>query len=168
MQKKIKIVNDTKPKTTVSKASDLLESKGPKDCNKLDLTKDKQAMTVYKKPIVLRFEYAKEDQVVETKEGAVQCKQDDAILTGTQGERWPISRAKFEQTYDIVGEGQCAKKKIDVLARQMEGPFTVNVSWSKDPLTGKGGDWLLQYNPGDFGIVSQQIFNETYEIISKK
>lgn len=140
----------------------------PRDCNKINLGEDRQAIRVYKKPIVLSFKYAMEDQVIETKEGIVHCKCGDAILTGTERERWPLPLQRFEKTYDIIGDGQCAKKKIEVLARQMEEPFTVNVSWSKDALTGKKDDWLVQYGPGDLGVVSQQIFKDTYEIIPKK
>lgn len=134
----------------------------PKDCNAMDLAEVSGAVKVFKKPVVLAFEYAKEDTTIETKEGPVKCAKGDAILTGTQGERWPIPRQKFESTYDVVGEGQCSKKKIEVLALQMDAPFTVNVSWNKDPLAGKSGDWLVQYGKGDHGIVSQGIFAETY------
>jgi len=128
----------------------------------MDLAYVSGAVKVFKKPVVLSFEYAKEDTTVETKEGPVSCKTGDAILTGTQEERWPIQRSKFDSTYDVVGEGQCAKKKIEVLALQMDVQFTVNVSWSKDPLVGKPGDWLVQYGKGDCGVVSQEIFAETY------
>jgi hypothetical protein len=137
-------------------------AEAPKDCNNIDLGKDVKAVRVYKKPVVLSFEYASEDTTIETKEGPVKCAKGDAVLTGTKGERWPIQRQKFESTYDVVGEGQCAKKKIEVLAVQMDEPFTVNVSWSQDPLVGKPQDWLVQYGKGDFGIVSKEIFAETY------
>jgi len=137
----------------------------PKSYNGVDLTTNPNATKVYKKPVVLKFEYAKEEGVIETKEGSVRYKAGDAILTGTKGERWPIQKEKFEDTYDIVGDGQCAKKKIQVWALQVNETFTVNVSWSKDPLTGKPGDWLVQYGKNDYGIVSKDIFEETYERI---
>ncbi len=54
---------------------------------------------------------------------------------------------------------------MQVLAIQINEPFTANVSWSKEPLMGKPKGWLIQYNPGDFGIVDEEIFNETYDVI---
>ena len=35
-------------------------------------------------------------------------------------------------------------------------------SSSGDYLSGMTGDWLLQYGPGEFGIVAPAIFSRTY------
>ena len=48
---------------------------------------------------------------------------------------------------------------------QMQEPFYVDVNWGSGRLEGKSGDWLLQYGPDDYGIVSKSIFEKTYEII---
>lgn len=133
-----------------------------KDCNGMDLTTEPRAVLVFKKPVVLGFEVAGMETVVQTKEGPVTAKPGDAIMTGTQGERWPIPKDKFAATYDVLGDGKCAKKRIEVLALRMDGPFTVKVSWSAEPLVGKPGDYLVQYGKGDFGIVDAKIFDETY------
>ena len=115
-----------------------------------------------KKPIPLNYEISKTAQTIATKEGPVAARAGDAIMTGTKGEKWPIPKNKFKQTYDIVGDGLAAKKNIPVSAQQMNKPFNVKVSWSDDLLRGKAGDFLVQYGPGDYGVVEKEIFKQTY------
>ena len=35
--------------------------------------------------------------------------------------------------------------------------------WSNDLLQGEPGDYLVQYGPGDYGVVGREIFGKTYE-----
>ena len=116
-----------------------------------------------KKPIPLNYEISKAAQTIATKEGPVAARAGDIIMTGTKGEKWPIPKNKFRQTYDIVGDGLAAKKNIPVHAQQMSKPFNVKVSWSDDLLKGKAGDFLVQYGPGDYGVVEKEIFKQTYD-----
>ena len=116
-----------------------------------------------KKPIPLKYEIAPSNLTVMTKEGPVAARAGDVIMTGTKGENWPIPKNKFRQTYDIVGDGLAAKKNIPVSAQQMNKPFNVKVSWSDDLLRGKPGDFLVQYGPGDYGVVEKEIFKQTYD-----
>lgn len=123
-------------------------------------------MKVIKKPIKLKFEFAKEAGVIDTLEGPVPHGEGAAILTGTKGERWPISRLKFESTYDGDNStGYCSKKPILVTAVQMSEAFEVVVAWSGATLKGKPGDYHLTYGPGDFGVVDKEIFEETYTVV---
>ena len=39
------------------------------------------------------------------------------------------------------------------------------IAQAGDRLHGEPGDWLLQYGPGDFGIVGDTIFAQTYEVL---
>lgn len=61
-------------------------------------------MKAIKKPIVIDFEFAKEDGEIETLEGKFSYKKGDAIITGIKGENYPCRRDIFDQTYSIVGE----------------------------------------------------------------
>lgn len=97
----------------------------------------------------------------------------DAIVSGTQGEVWPIARARFEDSYrpaDENGEfgvdGHFFKVPVPVpvWARQMDRPFALTTSRGR--LSGEIGDWLIEYSPGSFGIVSARIFAETYRVLS--
>ena len=61
-----------------------------------------------------------------------------------------------------------AKYSKYVYAKKMKKDFYVTVSWNKDCLYGKAGDWLLQYGSGvgDYGVVDKDIFKKTYIIVS--
>ena len=130
---------------------------------KPELRHARPAFVTNKKPIPLSFRVAQSDVTVNTKEGPVKARKGDFIMTGTKGENWPIPEDKFRQTYDVQSGGTtAAKKKINVRAAQMKKPFEVKVSWSADTLKGKAGDFLVQYGPGDYGVVGKEIFEETY------
>jgi len=139
--------------------------------NGLNLQEILYAKRVQKKEISVGVCFADNDGVSKTKEGDVLFRVGDAIMTGVEGEQWPIERTKFDISYKAVppskhGEnGQYCKKPMQVFALQMNEPFYVNVSWADDRIEGKAGDWLLQYGEDDYGIVSQSIFEKTYEVI---
>lgn len=126
---------------------------------------------LYRKIGTVSVEFAISDGVVSTLEGDVRCSAGDAILTGVQGERWPVARKNFDAMYEPAGGfspgelGKYRKKSSSyTLAKQMDVPFTVKV-WNGDLLTGKAGDWLTQYQDGQQGIVADDIFRKTYQSI---
>ena len=132
-----------------------------------NINEDTPPYNVEKKPIPLNFEISKEKQTIETKEGKVTAYPGDAIMTGTQGEKWPIEKENFENTYTVLPESNTAiKNKITVKAKQFNEPFSIEIKRNENPqtLTGKPGDWLVEYGPNDFGIVEEKIFKETYNI----
>lgn len=141
------------------------------NCNNINLENDPSAHKVVKRSVTVQVTFAVVDGEIQTLEGPVKYKKDDAILTGVEGEKWPVRKEKFLKTYSPVpsvnaGEnGPYRKNPIVVIAKQMDTAFTVNVSRSKDALTGQLGDWLLQYETGSYGIVSQSIFSRTYTIM---
>ncbi len=55
-----------------------------------------------KKPIPIRVHQIDEDFSVVTPEGTLQAKSGDYLVVGVRGELYPISKAIFEETYDIV------------------------------------------------------------------
>ena len=128
-----------------------------------DLSQDPEGFETAKLPIPLEFRYAETDETIETKEGSVGAQAGDAIMTGTEGEEWPIPAEKFAETYDDLGDGTAAKKNIPVFAKEMAEPFQVKVSWSDDLLQGEAGDYLVQYGVGDYGVVGREIFGKTYK-----
>ena len=92
----------------------------------------------------------------------------DALITGTTGDQWSVSRDRFEVKYTptqnvIAGsDGKYQSNPVPVLARQMSTPFTVARTEGGDLLQGLAQDWLLQYAPGDFGIVENARFQQVY------
>lgn len=107
---------------------------------------------------------------LQTIEGRVSYSAGDAILTGVQGEEWPVAREAFEASYEpvpptVAGKsGRYSKKPRIVWAKQMPQDFTVLVGRCRDEISGNAGDWLTQYDPGDFGVVSNEIFQQTYQL----
>ena len=120
---------------------------------------------VFKKPIPVKAEQLTEARTVQTKEGPVEAKAGDWLMTGVKGEQWPIPPEKFAATYEPVAgkPGFYAKKKQIVTAVTLAEPMTVKTSWGAD-INGKAGDWLVEATPEDRWIVEAQIFQETYAV----
>ena len=138
------------------------------------LEHDPAAVQVLKRPISVAVEFAKSTGVIDSLEGAVHYHLGDAILTGVQGEHWTVQREKFEQSYAPVeptsagNNGFYIKKPMLVWAKRLTENISVAVGWQNDPLSGESGDWLLQYGADDFGIIQNDIFIKTYEILVAK
>ena len=96
----------------------------------------------------------------------------DALITGSTGDRWCVSRDRFDAKYDpepptVRGEsGQYRNRPADVLARQMNQRFRVDRMAGGDSLQGESGDWLIQYAPGDHGIVERTRFERVYRLVA--
>ena len=133
--------------------------------NEIDLTNDSSAQKVQKKAIPLQFRIAEQPETIQTLEGPVKAPAGAYIMTGTKGENWPIPADKFKATYNIIDNKTASKKAIPVPAKKMDQDFFVTVSWSTDKLQGNPGDWLVQYGPGDYGVVETSIFDETYDLL---
>jgi hypothetical protein len=108
---------------------------------------------------------------VKTNEGVVQARPGDAILTGTAGEHWRVSRSHFAGKYrpvppTVAGtDGRYECLPIRIKAVLMSEAFEVLLADGVSRLTGRAGDWLVDYGDGSLGIVSPAIFATTYEII---
>lgn len=55
-----------------------------------------------KKPIAIRCIQIHEPFQVETMEGTMKGKKGDWLIVGVSGEMYPIDKAIFEKTYDLV------------------------------------------------------------------
>ena len=109
--------------------------------------------------------------IVRTPEGIVHAHPGDAILTGNGGQHWRVSQAKFANKYRPVpptkaGEsGHYMSRPYHILALQLPQPFDVLLADGVSALTGHPGDWLVDYGDGSLGIVADNIFATTYEIL---
>ena len=110
--------------------------------------------------------------IVRTPEGAVHAHPGDAILTGNGGHHWRVSHAKFTNKYrpvppTVPGQsGRYISLPYHILAVQLEQPFDVQLADGISALHGHAGDWLVDYGDGSLGIVANDIFATTYEILS--
>ena len=133
----------------------------------LNLVQDAVAASYVKDEVVeVRFAHGPGELV--SLEGPNRYAAGDALVTAATGERWSVSRERFEAKYQAVAPGRMGAdgayraNAIPVLARQMREPFTLARSTGGDVLSGTAGDWVLQYAPGDYGVVAQARFARVY------
>jgi hypothetical protein len=137
-----------------------------------DLTIYDHALRVVKRPLPVKVRFAEEDGVCETLEGTVGYRSGAAILTGIAGETWPVGREQFDERYE-PGEGVTpgrdgvyVKKPLVALAIRLDDSIEIPMP-NGGLLRGEPGDWLLQYGVSDYGIVRDDIFLATYEILQR-
>ncbi len=119
----------------------------------------------------VRVVFAREDGELESPEGPNRYRTGDALITGSTGGRWSVSRDRFDAKYFPVppgvagADGAYRARPLAVWAKQMRADFSVRRSAGGDVLRGVAGDWLLQYAPGDYGIVEAARFSKVYRRI---
>jgi hypothetical protein len=124
-----------------------------------------------KLPREVNVQFTSTASTVETQEGMVHARPGDAIVTGSAGERWRVSRGHFAEKYRPVPptvEGQAGRYinlPNSIMAVPMPRAFEVLLADGISRLRGQPGDWLVDYGDGSLGIVSQAIFPTTYEIV---
>ena len=138
-----------------------------RDCTGLDVASCPEAVEVMKRPLPgVAARFAREAGQIDTREGTVNYQTGDALLTGVEGEEWPVTRERFLASYTPLPptgygkDGMYAKKALRVWGLRMRGPFCVRVG--DNMLSGDSGDWLIQYGPDEYGIVEADIFATTY------
>src|SRR6266702_5258818 len=129
-----------------------------------DLDRDADAVWAVKNELVT-VEFAVAPGTLQSAVGINRYEPGDALLTGSTGDRWCVSRARFDARYrpdapTLQGEaGRYRNRPVSVLAKRMTVDFTVERSAGGDLLRGNAGDWLVQYAPGDHGIVAAARFD---------
>ncbi|CAG2126786.1 PGDYG domain-containing protein [Cupriavidus plantarum] len=130
----------------------------------IDLRHD-AAAALYVKEETVQVEFAAEPGELVSREGPNRYRVGDAIVTGSTGDRWCVSRDRFDARYDALAEpGAYRNKPVPVLAKEMTTPFSIARSAGGDVLHGKAGDWLMQYAPGDYGITERARFLAVYRL----
>jgi hypothetical protein len=135
-----------------------------------DLAADPDAHWVVKDEVVT-VEFAAVPGMIESAVGLNRYAAGDALLTGSTGDRWCVSRERFDAKYlvelpTVHGQpGRYRNLPVAVLVRRMSVSFTVQRSAGGDVLQGKAGDWLVQYGPGDHGIVAEDRFARVYRLL---
>jgi hypothetical protein len=136
----------------------------------IDLATDPAAKRFLKNEIVT-VTFAKTRGEVGSREGVNRYATGDALITGSTGDRWSVSRDRFDAKYQPVPplvhgqEGAYRNKPIPVLAKQMPTAFAIARSRGGDIINGKASDWLMQYAPGDYGIVENEKFSRVYRAV---
>ena len=152
--------------TTVRLYTDMPELKN------IDLTRDAFAAPYIKDEVVAVI-FAKSAGELVSREGPNRFAAGDALITGSTGDRWSVSRSRFDAKYVPVAPAQAGEdgpyrsRPVPVLAKQMAAAFSIARSCGGDLLHGLAHDWLLQYAPGDFGIVEDARFQRVYRSLAK-
>ena len=144
----------------------------PQHIDDPDLTEDSDAVWAVKDELVT-VEFAVAGGTLESAVGTNRYAAGDALLTGSTGDRWCVSRARFEAKYRAeppTHAGHSARYRnlpVAVRAKRMAVPFSVVRAAGGDLLSGAAGDWLVQYAPGDYGIVAAARFDKVYRVQGK-
>jgi len=142
------------------------------ELTQLDLRGDPAAQRVVKDETVT-VEFAAAAGELMSLEGPNRYASGDALITGSTGERWVVSRERFDPKYVPAdpglahGEpGRYRNRPAVVLARRMDAPFAIRrAAAGGDRLTGAAGDWVMQYAPGDYGVVQAARFAKVYRVV---
>ena len=133
----------------------------------IDLRNDVEAHA-YVKDEVVDVVFAREDGEIMSREGPNRYRRGDALITGSTGDRWSVTRDRFDLKYDAVVTGSAGvdgayrARPVVVLAKQILEPFTIARVSGGDVLTGVANDWVMQYAPGDYGLVERARFEQVY------
>lgn len=138
----------------------------------IDLRQDPEARD-YVKNETVQVQFAREVGELMSREGPNRYQVNDAIITGSTGDRWCVSRDRFDAKYQAVPplqhgqDGAYRNKPIPILAKQIPFAFSIARSTGGDVLYGKPQDWLVQYAPGDYGLVENTRFMQVYRPVEK-
>jgi PGDYG protein len=92
----------------------------------------------------------------------------DAIITGSTGDRWTVTRDRFDAKYRPA-DGQSAglsgryrNVPVPIWAKRILEPFTIERQSGGDRLRGVAGDWAVEYALNDCGLVAHERFTAVY------
>jgi hypothetical protein len=136
----------------------------------IDLRTSNRA-AAYEKNEIVEVEFALTSGALQSREGKNSYCAGDALITGSTKDRWSVTRGRFDSKYSPLaptqaGEnGRYANIPAPVLAQVMPHNFSIERQSGGDVIHGNAGDWLLQYAPGDHGIVEAAKFTKVYRRI---
>lgn len=136
-----------------------------------DLRQDPRAIPVRRRSLVHVVTIAEQAGICKTLEGPVSYCAGDAIVTGVQGEQWPVSSGTFSELYEpedgtlTGGSGHYRRRPLAALALQLDQDASVPVGTANGSLKGEPGDWLIQHAPGVWGVVQENLFSQSYILI---
>jgi hypothetical protein len=127
------------------------------------------AFRAIKKLIPVSVTFATQDGELATLEGQVKYQSGDALLTGVEGEQWPVQHDKFLASYTPVlpltagSDGSYVKKPLPVWVWRAEIATDVVLSENRGKLRAAVGDFVIEYATDNHAVVSASIFEKTYE-----
>ena len=141
------------------------------DYTDFDISAYPDAREAMAKPVSVKVRFAHGAGIQQTLEGPVPYCSGDALVVGNAGEQWPVGRERFLQAYipqpliDAGCDGEYIKRPAHVWVLQIREAFCVQLKDRNAMLYGAPGDWLVQHEHGDTGIVRDAIFPSLYELL---
>jgi hypothetical protein len=138
----------------------------------VDLRSDADARQFVKRETV-SVEFAADAGVLMSRVGPNSYRRGDALVTGADGDRWCVSRDRFDAGYapfpgvPAGAPGRYQNRPRVILAKQMGEAFRCRRTAGGDWLEGRARDWLLQYASGDYGIAADARFRLVYRLTDK-
>lgn len=136
-----------------------------------ELKHNPDAFRACKKAVQVRAEFMRSSGTLHTREGLVSFHAGDVVLTGVEGERWPVPRERFDDTYEPVfptrtgQDGRYVKRPMTVLALRVGGAVDLELADGRGTLHADAGDVIVQYGPNDLAVVGGAIFEKTYVVL---
>ena len=117
----------------------------------------------YKKASPVIYATAETPGMINTLEGPVKYQVGYKIITGPNGEQYPIPPEKFAGLYDDNQDGTATPKKIIKTSKLADHNGSVKTSWGETLNYTRGNDYIVRHGPGDYGVVKKDIFAKTYQ-----
>ncbi len=136
----------------------------------LDAARDPRVRDVRKRALRVSVQFASAATTIATPEGKIAIAPGDAIVDDGNGRQWGVARALFDARYAPVAPvppgdaGAYISLPTEARAMQMSTPFRVRFADGVSELEGRPGDWLLDYGDGSLGVVSAQVFDDSYDL----
>lgn len=136
-----------------------------------DLAADPATVRVTKDEIV-GVEFAVAGGVLKSAVGLNHYLAGDALLVGSTGDRWCVSRDRFDAKYrpcEGTPAGRAGRYRnlpTPVLAKRIAEPFRIARRPGGDVLVGAAGDWAVQYGADDYGLVDAARFARVYRPVT--
>lgn len=95
----------------------------------------------------------------------------DALITGSTGDPWTVTRDRFDAKYRPSGgqqageDGRYRNIPVPIWVKRIDEPFTIERRTGGDRLTGAPGDWAVEYAKDDCGLVAADRFAAVYRLV---
>jgi len=109
----------------------------------------------------ISFETAHKPGTIETLEGPRDYERGHKIITGPQGEQYPVPPESFYDKYDDNGDGTATPKKIIKYAKLADHDGVIHSNWG-DLTYSKGEHYIVRHGTDEYGPVQKDIFFQTY------
>jgi hypothetical protein len=140
--------------------------------NPVDISLQPNAFRAQRRPYLVSVEFAAAAGTLATMEGEVSYRAGDALLTGQEGERWPVAREQFFATYDPAAStqggaaGTYRRRPGTVWAWRADHVLDIVLSDGRGCLRANTGDLVVQFDSGDLATMPEHIFRRGYAPLS--